>query len=58
LIAGIAAIPGKISIAATEFYFDADKDHPAYKQMDQEVSYSFTTTPSPTRIQKKHALSH
>jgi hypothetical protein len=37
LIAGVAAIPGKISIAATEFYFDADKDHSDYKKLDQEV---------------------
>ncbi|KAI6202519.1 Rugose [Aphelenchoides besseyi] len=36
LIAGIAAIPGKISIAVTEFYFDADKDHPDYKKLDSE----------------------
>jgi hypothetical protein len=40
LISGISAIPGKISIAATEFYFDADKDHPAYKKLDQEVSFT------------------
>jgi hypothetical protein len=41
LIAGIAAIPGKISIAANEFYFDADKDHPDYKKLDQEVNFKF-----------------
>uniref|UniRef100_A0A1I7XKG3 BEACH-type PH domain-containing protein n=1 Tax=Heterorhabditis bacteriophora TaxID=37862 RepID=A0A1I7XKG3_HETBA len=34
-------IPGTLSITATDLYFDADEDHPLYKEQDPKVRYVF-----------------
>lgn len=41
LITAVQAVPGTISITATDVYFDADEDNPLFKQLDPEVGLSF-----------------
>lgn len=37
LIAPGIVVPGTLSITSSELYFDADEEHPLYKQQDPKV---------------------